>query len=100
MLGFGIDQKGKASIKGPLVLEPLSAKLTVNLITLQVKTLQPYFADNFTDNIRNIEGTNTILMTGFANTLRGIHGLILEIDHESGERVELVAFELGSPDER
>ncbi len=34
----------------------------------ECQTVQPYFSDNFIENIRNIEGTNTILMTGFSTT--------------------------------
>ena len=47
-----------------------------------VTTLQLYFADSATESIRNIEGTNTILMTGFANNLQGIVRLLGEIDKE------------------
>ncbi len=47
-----------------------------------VNTLQPYFSDNFTESIRNIEGTDTILMTGFANTLGGLYRLLTEIDQK------------------
>jgi general secretion pathway protein D len=47
-----------------------------------VTTLQLYFADSATEAIRNIEGTDTILMTGFANNLQGIVRLLKEIDKE------------------
>jgi len=47
-----------------------------------VTTLTLYFADSATESIRNIEGTNTILMTGFANNLQGIVRLLGEIDKE------------------
>jgi len=47
-----------------------------------VTTLQLYFADSATESIRNIEGTNTILMTGFANNLQGLVRLLSEIDKE------------------
>lgn len=44
-LGLRIDKKGELTVKGPLVIEPLSAALDVKLAGLQVKTVQPYFAD-------------------------------------------------------
>jgi hypothetical protein len=44
-LKFRIDKKGNVSIKGPVVIEPLSTSLAIKLSDLQVKTLQPYFAD-------------------------------------------------------
>jgi general secretion pathway protein D len=47
-----------------------------------VTTLQLYFADSATEAIRNIEGTDAILMTGFANNLQGIVRLLKEIDRE------------------
>ncbi|MSR48120.1 MAG: hypothetical protein EXS13_13855 [Planctomycetes bacterium] len=47
-----------------------------------VTTLNLYFADSATESIRNIEGTDTILMTGFANNLQGIVRLLGEIDRE------------------
>jgi general secretion pathway protein D len=47
-----------------------------------VTTLQLYFADSATEAIRNIEGTDAILMTGFANNLQGIVRLLKEIDKE------------------
>lgn len=44
-LGLRIDKKGIVSIKGPITIEPLSTALTLDVADLQVKTLQPYFAD-------------------------------------------------------
>jgi general secretion pathway protein D len=55
-----------------------------------VTTLQLYFADTATESIRNIEGTNTILMTGFANNLQGIVRLLGEIDKEPADFYPLV----------
>lgn len=47
-----------------------------------VTTLNLYFSDTATESIRNIEGTDTILMTGFANNLQGIVRLLGEIDRQ------------------
>lgn len=55
-------------------------------------TLQPYFSDNFTEQIRSIEGTDTILMTGFANTLAGIYRLLKEIDRPPEDYYPLVRY--------
>ncbi len=56
-----------------------------------VTTLNLYFADSATESIRNIEGTDTILMTGFANNLQGIVRLLSEIDKEPDDFYPRVA---------
>jgi type II secretory pathway component GspD/PulD (secretin) len=45
-----------------------------------VVTLQLYFADSETESIRTIDGTNSIVMTGFANNLAGIIDLVDRLD--------------------
>ncbi len=60
----------------------VTTSLTTHFILARdaVATLAPYFQDGAAENIRNIENTNTILVTGFANTLVGVRRLIKEID--------------------
>ncbi len=43
-LSLLIDQRGSASVKGDLTLEPLAASLAVNLGDVRLKFLQPYLA--------------------------------------------------------
>jgi type II secretory pathway component GspD/PulD (secretin) len=45
-----------------------------------VTTLQLYFADSATESIRNVEGTNAIVMTGFASGVAGIVDLADRLD--------------------
>ena len=47
-LDLRIDKKGIVSIKGPVTIEPLSTSLALDVANLQVKNLQPYFADKVT----------------------------------------------------
>ena len=53
-LGLRVDKMGVVSIKGPLTIEPLSFALAIDAADLQVKNLQPYFADKVT--LANSEG--------------------------------------------
>jgi hypothetical protein len=63
-LGLRIDKKGSVSIKGPVVVEPLSTSLAVKLTGLRVKTLQPYFADKInlviSDGAVSLKGKLTV----------------------------------------
>jgi hypothetical protein len=46
--GMRIDKSGIVSIKGPITIKPLSTSLALDVANLQVKNLQPYFADKVT----------------------------------------------------
>ena len=50
-----------------------------------VTTLQLYFADSVTEAIRNIEGTNAILMTGFAPNVAAICAMLERLDAQVGK---------------
>jgi hypothetical protein len=47
-LGLRVDKMGIISIKGPVNITPLSFSLTLDAADVQVKNLQPYFADKVT----------------------------------------------------
>ena len=47
-LGLRIDKKGIVSLKGPVTIAPLSVALKLDVADLQVKNLQPYFAEKIT----------------------------------------------------
>ena len=48
-----------------------------------VTTLQLYFADSATESIRNVEGTDTIVMTGFAANLAALTKMCDRLDVEA-----------------
>jgi hypothetical protein len=54
-LGMRIDKKGIVSIKGPITIAPLTVSLALDVAELQVKNLQPYFADKVA--LANSDGT-------------------------------------------
>ena len=54
-LGMRIDKQGVVSIKGPITIAPLSVSLALDVAELQVKNLQPYFADKVA--LANSDGT-------------------------------------------
>jgi type II secretory pathway component GspD/PulD (secretin) len=62
-----------------------------------VTTLQLYFADSVTESIRNVDGTNAIIMTGFAANVAGLVAMAdrldtgLANDPEFGRRRDLEA---------
>ena len=53
-LGLRIDKKGIVAIKGPITIAPLSVSLALDVADLQVRNLQPYFADKVA--LANSEG--------------------------------------------
>ena len=48
-----------------------------------VTTLQLYFADSATEAVRNVEGTDTIIMTGFAANLAALVKMCERLDAEA-----------------
>lgn len=56
-----------------------------------VTTMNLYFADGAVETIRNIEGTNSIVMTGFAQSLGQHVSLMRQIEASMGEDVALAS---------
>ena len=76
--GVTVDELRAMRDRGTLVTTTYTAKhLPAREL---VTTLQLYFADSATDAIRNIEGTNSIVMTGFASSVAAIVDLSERLD--------------------
>ena len=58
-----------------------------------VVLLQMYFADNATEAIRNIEGTDVIVLTGFAADIASTLHMLTEIDARAKEEPNPRALE-------
>jgi type II secretory pathway component GspD/PulD (secretin) len=55
-----------------------------------VTTLQLYFADSATEAIRNIEGTDTIVMTGLAPNVAAVCSMLDRLDKQVGKGEEFL----------
>jgi len=84
--------KTMARIVEPAELAQLSDRWTLVTTTYSCKnlparelvtTLQLYFADSATEAIRNVEGTDTIVMTGFAANLAALMKMCDRLDVEA-----------------
>jgi type II secretory pathway component GspD/PulD (secretin) len=67
--------------------KPLGSALVTTQVNLKhvdaretATSLTTYFADTLVESVRNIENTNSLLMTGYASTLRGMLQLIDMVD--------------------
>jgi type II secretory pathway component GspD/PulD (secretin) len=48
-----------------------------------VNTLQPFFADNYTEMIRHVDGTTQIVMTGLASSLASLIEMVRSMDNSA-----------------
>ncbi|MFO0983751.1 MAG: hypothetical protein U1E76_18805 [Planctomycetota bacterium] len=94
-IGGGSGKPGMLKSLAPVVSaedllsgKPLGSALVTTQVSLKyvdaretATSLTGYFADQLVESVRNIENTNSLLMTGFATTLRGILQLIQMVDH-------------------
>jgi hypothetical protein len=88
----GAALKTLARIVEPAELAQLADRWTLVTTTYSCKnlparelvtTMQLYFADSATEAIRNVEGTDTIIMTGFAANLAALVKMCDRLDAEA-----------------
>lgn len=88
-LNVRIDKKGTASVKGKVGIEPLSASLAVALANLQIKTLQPYFADR----INMVISEGAVTADGKLSVTQGKGNVISTLFKGKGSIAKFASFD-------
>lgn len=88
-LGLRIDKKGIVSIKGSVTIKPLSTSLVLDVANLQVKNLQPYFADK----VNLADSAGSVSLNGQLMVSKGKNKEINTLFHGNGAVADFSSYD-------